>query len=221
MPRRSASAKRKATDVGEVLLLGCEGAGKTLLCRHLDKLAKGDTNFPVLKETQPSIGIEMVTIGHRSKSFTLREVGGSMQPVWHKYFDGCAAVILVADTATGFGASNAAVELAELIRSDALQQKRLLLLLNKQDLEHAIPEESLQLLLRLPMMQACAGTERLKVLPASALTGDGLTQVMDWCVSSCVEHANNPAVAQSQNLDPNSADGQPMHRSRWRLRRRS
>ena len=50
----------------EVLLLGCEGAGKTLLCRHLDLLAGSRSGAALQTKTQPSIGVELLDLTHLS-----------------------------------------------------------------------------------------------------------------------------------------------------------
>ena len=184
--------------VGEVLLVGCEGAGKTLLCRHLHKIAKGDS-AALQAATQPSIGVEFVDLQHpqRSHSFTLREVGGMMQPVWSRYFEECSALILMADSATVEGLSCAAVELYNVLGSQALSSKRILLLLNQRDRDGALPEPSAQMLIGLPALRATnqAVAERLQVLPVSALSGEKLTDVLDWCVDSCLDFRQQAALA--------------------------
>jgi len=182
------AAKRAAAkSLGEVVLIGCEGAGKTLLCRHLEKLSKGDTSA-LSPSTQPSIGVETAELSCRSQAFSMREVGGVMQPVWGNYFAACAAVILVADSATAQGAASAAIELCEVLRAQTLAGKRVLLLLNKRDLPSAIPEPSVRLLLGLPALEDFAGPNRLRVLAVSALSGKGLTEVFEWCLESCLAH---------------------------------
>jgi len=182
------SSKEKALVVGEVLLLGCEGAGKTLLCRHLQKLGSNDANAKLQTNTQPSIGVETLEVPHASRSIEFREVGGTMQPVWNSYFEGCSAIVLVADSSKSHAAVSAAVELAEVLRSPTASNKRVLLLLNKRDAVGALPEGSLRQLIGLPAMEAAAG-DRLSVQLASALSGDGLLQLLDWCYQSCVDHS--------------------------------
>ena len=186
MYKKVEKRQRSAKHCGEVLLIGVEGAGKTLLCRHIDKISKG-SSAPLQAATQPSIGVEKLEVQHHSRFFTVREVGGIMQPVWHRYFEACAAVILVADASSIEGAAGAAVELSNLLRTEALGQKPVLLLINKRDTRSAPPELSIRMLMGLPALERAAGA-RLCVVPGSALTGDGLTKVLDWCVVSCQAH---------------------------------
>ena len=81
---------------GEILLLGCEGAGKTLLCRHLQRMTSRKPPAAALDtNTQPSIGVELLDVAHARRVFSLREVGGAMQPVWPRYFDNCRMVVFL------------------------------------------------------------------------------------------------------------------------------
>ena len=165
---------------GEVLLIGCEGAGKTLLCRQLERhCSSASTAAPLVDaRTQPSVGVELVSLLHAGMHFSLREVGGVMQPVWHRYFEGCAAVILVADSSTMAATSSAGVEWYNLLASSLLMNKPLLLLLNKQDIPTAPSRAILQILLRLP--QSNAPRRNIATLVGSARTGEGIPPLLEW-----------------------------------------
>ena len=68
---------------GEILLLGCEGAGKTLLCRQLERLCSGSgTADECNTSTVPSIGTELLTLRRGKRAAAVREVGGAMRAVW-------------------------------------------------------------------------------------------------------------------------------------------
>ena len=64
--------------------------------------------------------------------------------------------------------------------------KRVLLFLNKRDASSALPEETVKLLFDLDALEA-ALAGRLSVVAGSALTGDGLTAVLDFCADCVVE----------------------------------
>ena len=179
---------------GSVLMVGCEGSGKTLLCRQLERCTKlGDKRAPpppVDAVTQPSVGVEMLDLTHRRKSITVREVGGVMQPVWHRYFDACTAVVLVADCSSTAAAAAAGVEWYNLLVAASLRKKPLMLLLNKQDDPHAVSAQMLHVLLRIPECEALhsSSERRLTHLSASALTGEGIPALLDW-MAECVAKA--------------------------------
>lgn len=176
---------RAPLNLGEVLLLGNEGAGKTLLCRQMDHYCQprdkkaGQTT--VNATTQPSVGVEILHVNYQKKAFSVREVGGVMQPVWPRYFESCSAAVLVADTSSSGAAAAAAIEWYSLLMNPALQRKPLLLLLNKRDRPHALDEPTLQLLMRIAECEAIHGGEgRVSHLFSSALTGEGVPGLLDW-----------------------------------------
>jgi signal recognition particle receptor subunit beta len=211
------SAKEKALSVGEVLLIGCEGAGKTLLCNHLEKITKGKADALLQSETQASIGVELIEVPHRSRLIAIREIGGTMQPMWNRYFDVCASIIVVADSSTPHAAVSAAVELAEVLSTPTAMGKRVMLVLNKRDVVGAPPEASVRQLLRLPTLEA-ATNGRLTVLCASALTGDGLPQLLDWCYDSCIAAAAAAAIAAAAEKSAAKASSKATKhatKSRW------
>ena len=172
--------------MGELLLVGNEGAGKTLLCRQLDRCCKPLKDKraqppPVDAATQPSIGVELLHLVHKKKSFTVREVGGGMQPVWSRYFEGCGAVVFAVDTTSSAAAAAAAIEWYNLLASPPLKKKPMLLLLNKRDDSEALSEAMLQLALRIPECEdAASGQRNVGHLAVSALTGEGVPPLLDW-----------------------------------------
>ena len=179
-------------------MVGCEGAGKTLLCRQLERCCRPKEKKkaeapPVNAATQPSVGVELLDLVYRRKAFSVREVGGVMQPVWPRYFEACSAVVFVADASSSAAASAAAIEWYNLLLAPALKKKPLLLLLNKQDDPQVLSEPTLQLVLRIQECEALhTSSERpLTHLPVSALTGEGFPALLDWIADALV--AKGPA----------------------------
>ena len=140
-----------------------------------------------------------------------------MQPMWNRYFEVCASIIFVADSSTPHAAASAAVELAEVLSTPTSMGKRVMLVLNKRDMVGAPPEASVRQLLRLPTLEA-ATNGRLTVLCASALTGDGLPQLLDWCYDSCIAAAAAAAIAAAAEKSAAKASSKatkPATKSRW------
>ena len=196
---------------GEVVLLGVDYSGKTLLCRHLEKNcavappappAKGKKKAAVAAapepptlntSTQPSIGTELLQLTHRGRGMPLREVGGSMQPLWQKYIANAAAVVFVADTSSAEGAGGAVVELCDVLRQTR-GHCHVLLLLNKRDAISALPEDTVRLLFDLDALEAASDGE-LQVQWGSALTGDGVPAVLEWCFEALTTREEAEAEA--------------------------
>ena len=182
LPRRRRGAVQP--DSGEVLLIGCEGSGKTLLSRHLQKLCSKDPSATLDVQTKPSVGVELAHLAHSRRAFTLREVGGVMLPLWPRYFDGCSALVFVADTTDAAASGSAVVEWYNLLADAQLQSKPALLLFNKRDSAQALPDLTLRMLFRLSELVSVGQERAITVLPVSALTGEGLPAVLDWVVET-------------------------------------
>lgn len=82
-----------------VICLGPTGAGKTLLLKKLQ-------NKEIVDETSctvPTTGSNLITLKFTnektgaSKEFIVRELGGAMAPIWHKYYRGIDKVIYTVD----------------------------------------------------------------------------------------------------------------------------
>ena len=179
VPRRRSTVQ---PDSGEVLLVGCEGSGKTLLARHLQRMCDKDVDAGLDVRTKPSVGTELSHLAHKRRAFTLREVGGIMLPLWPRYFDACNALVFVADTSDAAASGGAVIEWYNLLADARLQSKPALLLFNQRDRAQALPDVTLRVLFRLSELES-VGRERQRavtVLPVSALTGEGLPAVLDW-----------------------------------------
>ena len=106
----------------EVLLLGVAGSGKTLLCRHLEHLCEGGHVVADLQAaTVPSVGVELVNLRHHKDGLTLRECGGQMQEIWHRFLDEperpplCRPVLFVIDSSSTQSISSSADGLRSIL----------------------------------------------------------------------------------------------------------
>lgn len=163
----------------EVLLLGCEGAGKTLMCHQLERYCSKQPVNPIDVTTQPTVGVELIDLTHGNFHFSVREVGGVMQPVWNRYFEGCAAVIFMSDSSSMAAMNCACVEWYNLLASSVLRDKPLLLIFNKRDDERALSEQILQLILRIPDTSSINMFGRnVAALSVSARTGEGIPALL-------------------------------------------
>lgn len=82
-----------------IICLGPTGAGKTLLLKKLqNRLAVDETSCTI-----PTVGTNLTTLRFNNpatktfKEYVVRELGGAMAPMWHKYYQGVDKVIYVVD----------------------------------------------------------------------------------------------------------------------------
>ncbi|CAJ0931720.1 unnamed protein product [Ranitomeya imitator] len=119
----------------QVLVLGLDGSGKTSI---LNSIAANKGK--VL--TTPTEGVNAMCVSNGNSKMEFLEIGGSEQlrPFWKMYLSRAFAVIFVVDSADHGRLPLAKSHLHQLIQQDSVLP--LIVLANKQDLEHAhhIPE---------------------------------------------------------------------------------
>ncbi|KAF5831372.1 ADP-ribosylation factor family-domain-containing protein [Dunaliella salina] len=177
----------------DVLIIGLEGAGKTLLIRRLQSLH--NPSRKVNPQTFPTSGTETNEIAcqphPRFSKIWAREVGGCMAPIWYKYYEECRSVLFVIDATNGQAAQAAAGQLQALLPHESLKGKPCLLVLNKIDATNALPRSELDSLIGLPkLMDTCTG--RFDVLEVSALEGKNDWAVLAWLVESKLSRQSKP-----------------------------
>ena len=107
-----------------------------------------------------------------------------MQPLWPKYIAASAALIFVVDTSSAEGCSAGSDRAIGRAAPDA-RQARAALSQQARRVERAARRD-VKLLFDLDALEA-ALAGRLSVVAGSALTGDGLTAVLDFCADCVVE----------------------------------
>ncbi|XP_032836181.2 ADP-ribosylation factor-like protein 16 isoform X1 [Petromyzon marinus] len=77
-----------------LLLLGPTGSGKTLLLKRLQKIFAGErVDKWEAPSTVPTVGTNLVDVAVGKRRLTLRELGGTMAPIWDSYYKHSTAVI--------------------------------------------------------------------------------------------------------------------------------
>lgn len=178
---------------------GLDNAGKTTI---LKRLTGGD-----VREVSPTLGFNITTlvrtIGSTAgaenaaaassgtstpapsttsagESYTLNvwDVGGqrTLRPYWRNYFESTDAVVWVVDSSDTLRLDDCASELRQLLSEQRLAGCTLLVLANKQDLAGSLTMEQVRDQLHLDTISS----HTWRILPCSAITGEGLDGAMDW-----------------------------------------
>ncbi|XP_014218392.1 ADP-ribosylation factor-like protein 16 [Copidosoma floridanum] len=158
------------------ICLGPLKSGKTLLLRNLRGDLIDDAHYVV-----PTNGINLVTVKSADKHFDLviREVGGSMVPIWKHHFDRVYKVIYVIDASNLCQISAGGVLLYSLLLEPKLQQARFALILTKMDQSYRQMRNEALLMLHLQRLKKEVRQE-ITVIEASGLTGQGVNELREW-----------------------------------------
>lgn len=191
----------------ECLILGPEGAGKTLLLKKLKrivstgKLSK-DSVQPTLQQnseaedstaetaesslsegvvhTLPTAGtnLEQLQIA-KGLVCTLRECGGSTAPIWSSYYKHCTMIVYVIDSTNTTQISAATMLLLDILSAEDLQNKPVLVLFNKTDSHCFMSLTEFKSVMRFGDILDHA-TQSLQVVEVSCVTECGLDTVLRW-----------------------------------------
>jgi small GTP-binding protein len=154
-----------------VVMVGLDGAGKTTILYQL----KLDEEV----STTPTIGFNVETIYYKNCRLTVWDVGGQdkLRTLWKHYFSDTVAVVFVVDSSDITRFDEAATELHNVLK-DLEKNVALLVIANKQDLNHSRPPKEISTALRLGSL-ACTW----HIQGACAKTGEGLSKGLDWLTS--------------------------------------
>lgn len=175
----AASSKSRSTNPLRVLTLGAEGAGKTLLLRQLANRLKQGEPGAIATATIPSVGTELRQLALGKCDVTFREMGGSMAPIWARYFDESHVVVFVINVTGEDLLATATVALMETLQSASLDGKPFAIVLNKCDQPAQIPPATLARIVRIDDLVATA-TRDVACFRCSAVTAEGLSDLIDW-----------------------------------------
>ncbi|KAM4664576.1 ADP-ribosylation factor-like protein 16 [Discoglossus pictus] len=166
------------------LLLGATGVGKTLLMKRLQKLStKDQADLTDVPPTQPTVGTNLTDLTIHRKRVTVREIGGSMGPIWSSYYQDCKFVLFVVDAANPSQVSSSCIQLLSMLSAPLLAGASVLVLFNKLDLPCCMSLVELKSLFRMDDIISCA-KQPITLLETSARDGTGLHDVMQWLHSS-------------------------------------
>ncbi|KAA6403639.1 MAG: putative ADP-ribosylation factor [Streblomastix strix] len=197
-----AGSKTEEDDVKFIVFCGLDGAGKTTLLRrirtHIQEIEdqgdpNDDTKDPMQHEvraakveemdTVPTIGVEAYQLQLRGLPLNILDLSGqeAFRVHWKRYDGQTDLIIFVVDASNRSRLEEARKTLNDFIlNNQAICNKPLLIVGNKNDLEGAITVEQL--------VEGLFGKDAEKqvinrsyhVLSTSALRGDGVRFLMEW-----------------------------------------
>lgn len=176
----------------QLLVLGPEGVGKTVMLKRLKTLtaqqnlaqAQQKQELGEAPSTVPTIGVNLVTVTHHRKKYTFRELGGAMGPIWNNYFKEAACIVYVIDIANQTQIASACIQLLEVLSSKQTQEMAVLLIFNKIDSPDCMSMSEISAIIRLREVLANARQD-ITVLECSFREGTGLNRILKWLQEKC------------------------------------
>jgi len=164
----------------KLVMVGLDAAGKTTV---LYKLQLGE-----VLTTIPTIGFNVEQLEYKNLRFTVWDIGGQdkIRKLWRHYFEGNHGLIFVVDSSDRDRAKLAGEELGKTLAEEALHNLPVLIYANKQDLPQAM--STAELSKEMELFEVCGRDREWYVQPATATTGNGLYEGLDW-LSRAVEKA--------------------------------
>ncbi len=137
----TASEARSSIPEKEIIVLGCEGSGKSLLLRRIKEswitAAKTDQHrhkwdlqnmsLEMNEMTVPTIGVDLVSLRINSDPFIVREIGSTMSSRWDSYIPHCWALVYMIDASDLGGIAQTMIYLYETFSLTNPQNQELLL----------------------------------------------------------------------------------------------
>ncbi|CCF59548.1 hypothetical protein KAFR_0H01380 [Kazachstania africana CBS 2517] len=162
-----------------VLILGLDNAGKTTFLEQLKK--QYDIASKSADRIKPTVG-QNVAIIPINKSINLKiwDIGGheSLRSMWSNYYPNCHGIIFVVDSTDNLRINECKDALTKLITDDNVEGIPILMLANKQDRPDTMEIQDIKEIFNQIAEHFNARDSR--VLPMSALNGDGVKDALDW-----------------------------------------
>lgn len=166
--------------------------GKTLLLRQLTKEDSADG--PLDTATIPSVGTELRPLQHHGSQVLLREMGGTMQPVWPRYFDESDAIVFVVDVSNKAQLATSSAALYDVLAAEKVARIPVLIALNKADVEGGMEYATLNAMLRISDLRSRRERQCTVVL-CTAMTREGVQPILSWLRTEVSLRTANTATA--------------------------
>ena len=123
------------------------------------------------------MGFVYEKIEHKNFKLSVWDVAGqdALRPLWKHYYQNTGAIIFVVDSSDEKRLSVAKEELHKILNDEEVKDAVLLILANKMDLKVMTPKE-VENKLEIDKF----GERKTKTFGVVGLTGEGLTEALDW-----------------------------------------
>ncbi|EAX99949.1 small GTP-binding protein, putative [Trichomonas vaginalis G3] len=157
-----------------ITIIGLPAAGKTTLVRAL---ANQDTEEYIV----PTIGASnsKVTIGR--VNIDVHDMSGNKKsrPLWDEYCNRADVILYVIDSSDQEAVTASEIQLSEILHSESLLQKPILVIANKQDLPESLKSDDIMARMKLENIQ----DRVVKLFCISAKKKTNIDSIINWIVN--------------------------------------
>ncbi|QLQ81881.1 hypothetical protein HG537_0G01350 [Torulaspora globosa] len=162
-----------------ILILGLDNAGKTTFLETLKK--SYSLHSKELSKITPTVGQNVAQVP-MDKNCILKfwDVGGqqNLRAMWPEYYPQCHGIIFVVDSTDRSRIGECNDALATVMMDEDIEGVPVLMLANKQDRPDAMEVQDIKQIFNKIAEHLSARDSR--VLPLSALTGEGVREAAEW-----------------------------------------
>lgn len=162
-----------------ILILGLDNAGKTTFLETLKQ--QYSLHSKDLDKITPTVGQNMAQI-NVSKTCTLKlwDVGGqeTLRSMWSEYYPQCHGIIFVVDSTDRSRIDECSDTLRSVVMEEEVEGVPVLMLANKQDRPDSLEVQDIKQIFN--RLAEHLGARDSRVLPISALTGEGVRDTAEW-----------------------------------------
>ncbi|KAI8086189.1 P-loop containing nucleoside triphosphate hydrolase protein [Halteromyces radiatus] len=164
-----------------VLIIGLDNAGKTTLLERIKSIFMGVAGLSP-DRIAPTVGLNIGRIEVNSSRIKFWDLGGQrdLQSIWQRYYSDCHAIVFVVDSTDGRRLEECKDTFETIITNDLVEGVPILMLANKQDLPNALRVEEIKEVFN--KIAVKLGARDSRVLPVSALEGNGVREAIDWMI---------------------------------------
>ncbi|KAF9379239.1 ADP-ribosylation factor protein 3, partial [Podila verticillata] len=147
----------------------------------------------------PTVGLNIGRIDIGGARINFQDLGGQtdLQSIWERYYRECHAIVFVVDSSDPERIEECRDALEKVIMDDTVEGIPVLMLANKQDVPTALKLESIKEIFN--KIAERLGARDSRVLPISALEGNGVKDAVDWLFLRVQRNkVNRPPIIISQ-----------------------
>ncbi|CDK28259.1 unnamed protein product [Kuraishia capsulata CBS 1993] len=164
-----------------VLILGLDNAGKTTFLEKLKSIYTPNAKTIPINRILPTVGQNVGTIpmdAHTTLKFW--DVGGqeTLRELWTEYYATAHGIIFVIDSTDKDRLVECQRVLSQVVTNELIEGIPVLMLANKQDIPDKLEVEDIKEIFNVIAEHLSARDSR--VLPISAITGDGVKEAIEW-----------------------------------------